>query len=70
MKTPTVFFTGGKDLLADPTDVDWLKKKLVDGVLLADYYNEDYEHCDFIWAPSAPERVYKYILETVAKREK
>jgi len=70
MKTPTVFFTGGKDLLADPTDVDWLKKKLADGVLLADHYNEDYEHCDFIWAPSAPERVYKYILETVAQREK
>jgi len=67
MTTPTVFFTGGLDALADPSDVEWLRQLLPKEVLIGDYYIPEYEHCDFIWAPNAPDKVYKYIIETARK---
>jgi lysosomal acid lipase/cholesteryl ester hydrolase len=67
MRTPVVFFTGGRDVLADPADVEWLKQHLPEGTLIGDFHEADYEHCDFIWAPSAADKVYPHIIEIARK---
>ena len=67
MTTPTVFFTGGLDVLADPSDVEWLRQLLPKEVLIGDYYIPEYEHSDFTLATNAPDKVYKYIIETARK---
>jgi hypothetical protein len=57
---PYVLFSGGKDELADPTDVAWLVPHIPH--LL--YWEElpDYAHLDFVWDPQAAYDIYPKII--------
>ncbi|CAL1528653.1 unnamed protein product [Lymnaea stagnalis] len=62
VKVPVAFVRGGKDFLADPTDVAWLLPQLN---VTHDVNIGHYEHLDFIWAYDAPTYVYDAILKIV-----
>jgi len=58
---PTALFSGGKDTLADPTDVDKLVPLLSTDVKInkrIDYYN----HLDFVWGEDAHKVIYEDVL--------
>jgi len=62
----TALFTGGKDWLADPTDVADLLPKIQDAV----FYNKNityYEHLDFIWGLDAATEIYDEIISLIKK---
>lgn len=62
MKVKTALFSGGEDILADPTDVEWIRKTIKSNII-GDFYFDDYTHVDFIWALNAPTRAYNFILD-------
>lgn len=62
MRVPIVLVTAGKDLLADPLDVDMLMAKLPSTVNRQRIHIADYAHLDFTWAEDASERLYPQIL--------
>ncbi|KAK7113543.1 gastric triacylglycerol lipase-like [Littorina saxatilis] len=61
---PVVTYTGGKDRLADSTDVAWLLPQIKSS-LLANHHIPSWEHLDFIWAYDAPKYCYDDILNWV-----
>lgn len=62
LKVKTALFWGAKDELADPKDVEFIRKKIQNN-LIGDFEYEDYTHVDFIWGMSAPNRVYNLIMD-------
>ncbi|XDB65102.1 hypothetical protein ABFV05_018718 [Capra hircus] len=68
MNVPIAIWNGGKDLLADPQDVDLLLSKLPNLI----YHKEipNYNHLDLIWAVDAPQEVYNEIVSLVAEEKK
>uniref|UniRef100_A0A452ESZ9 Partial AB-hydrolase lipase domain-containing protein n=1 Tax=Capra hircus TaxID=9925 RepID=A0A452ESZ9_CAPHI len=68
MNVPIAIWNGGKDLLADPQDVDLLLSKLPNLI----YHKEipNYNHLDLIWAVDAPQEVYNEIVSLVAEDKK
>ena len=71
LSVPTYMFTGGKDWLADPTDVGGLTKAL--NAAKIPYTNKtlpNYEHLDFIWAIHANQDVYDVIINDILASEK
>lgn len=61
MATPTVLFAGAKDKLADPKDVEILKKRLSN----IKYFEqiEHWNHLDFLFGIDAPELLYSKMLD-------
>jgi pimeloyl-ACP methyl ester carboxylesterase len=58
---PTVFYTGNKDMLADPKDVAWLKDQ-VKNYLVADINTPEWGHLDFIWDVDAVDHCYNDLI--------
>lgn len=57
MKVPTYMFCGDKDILADPSDVDYLMSVLPNVVKKFDI--TDTNHLDFVWGLNAVGQVYQ-----------
>lgn len=49
-------------MLADPTDVHYLREVLAKGVVRSEVHIDQYQHLDFAWAEDAPELAYKHVL--------
>jgi pimeloyl-ACP methyl ester carboxylesterase len=60
IKVPVALYWGGKDWLADPTDVQFIRKNLPN--IVDDYDIQDYDHLDFIWSINANEVFYKRMI--------
>eukprot|EP00606_Chrysophyceae_sp_TOSAG23-5_P000162 GSChrysophyteH2.ASY1.ANO1.1019.1 assembled CDS len=62
-KVPSALFSGKRDWMADPKDV----KKLYDAIpaeyIVYSQVNEGFAHLDYVWAPSAGDKVYKPAIE-------
>lgn len=68
MAVPTILFSGGKDWLADPTDVAGLVPILQkSGALRGHIKISYYDHLDFIWGLDAYDKVYNHILDEAKK---
>lgn len=65
---PTILYTGGKDYLADPKDVQTLISSLPEGVLKKYVNLPSYAHLDFTWAPNAYFDVYESLLEYLPQK--
>jgi len=62
---PTAIFTGGRDALADPTDVARLLPLLQNVVYV---HNEPgYVHLDFVWGVDACIKIYPQIVQLIQK---
>uniref|UniRef100_A0A452FG53 Gastric triacylglycerol lipase n=1 Tax=Capra hircus TaxID=9925 RepID=A0A452FG53_CAPHI len=68
MNVPIAIWNGGKDLLADPQDVDLLLSKLSNLI----YHKEipNYNHLDFNLGMDAPQEVYNEIVSLMAEDKK
>lgn len=64
--TPLALFTGGKDRLADPLDVEYLVEALPPGVVAWRQDEPEYEHLDFTWGVDAAQRMYPTVLRLLA----
>jgi len=67
MTVPTAIFSGGKDWLADPTDVDYIFDQIQSETLVFRKTIPDYNHMDFIWALSANKLIYPDLMEQMRK---
>jgi len=67
MEIPTVLFWGGKDVLADPEDVQALIPKIKN--LAGNYFDPDLDHLDYIWGTTAADTVYNVIIRMINKDE-
>ncbi|XP_046378387.2 lysosomal acid lipase/cholesteryl ester hydrolase-like [Haliotis rufescens] len=63
MDVPVVLFSGGKDFLADPDDVTWIRSQLKN--IVGDHMIPHWEHLDFILALDAPSLCYNEIKRLV-----
>ena len=67
----TLFVTGGKDVLADATDVDKLRAEIAKshnhGNQPAVMHIEDYDHLDFTLADDANVLIYDKIIHHLGK---
>jgi len=63
MKNNVTLYTGGNDILADPTDVQSLLKQLPN--VYRHVNISYYEHLDFIWAMDAAATCYNDIIATI-----
>jgi lysosomal acid lipase/cholesteryl ester hydrolase len=53
------------DWLADPVDVQYLRKNLPN--IVDDVYIADWNHLDFIWGTNAAERIYYKMIALMRK---
>jgi len=68
MDIPTVLFSGGKDILADATDVNGLIPKLQN--LVEHFHDPELDHLDYIWGLTSADSVYKPIIQMIVDDEK
>lgn len=61
MNVPTYLYYGDNDILADPTDVQFILKN-AKSIVWSKEYNE-FNHMDFIWGLRAAEEVYQVIID-------
>ncbi|KAG2445724.1 hypothetical protein HXX76_000330 [Chlamydomonas incerta] len=64
--TPLALFSGSKDRLSDPLDMEYLVESLAPGVVRAARVLPAYEHLDFIWGIDAREELYGDVLRFLA----
>lgn len=62
MAAPVAIFSGGKDKLADPTDVAYLLSQLNPSLVKYSTEIDYYEHMDFVWGMDAYQVLYPQIL--------
>jgi len=68
IKTPVATFSGGADVLADPTDVEQLEAILSENeILVLSHKEETYDHADFIVGLDAHERIYPIVIQLLEK---
>ncbi|XP_069124287.1 lysosomal acid lipase/cholesteryl ester hydrolase-like [Argopecten irradians] len=65
--TPTVVYSGSRDWLSDPADVQTLLPKITN--LVASKVMDEWEHMDFIWAMDAPQQAYNDIIRRIHEQE-
>jgi len=66
MAAPVALFAGGKDALADPTDVSRLMSELNPDMIKFSTSISYYSHLDFVWGLDAYEVLYPQILGVMA----
>ncbi|PNW75052.1 hypothetical protein CHLRE_12g498750v5 [Chlamydomonas reinhardtii] len=64
--TPLALFSGTKDRLSDPLDMEYLMESLAPGVVRAARVLPAYEHLDFIWGIDARDALYDDVLRFLA----
>jgi lysosomal acid lipase/cholesteryl ester hydrolase len=67
VSVPTALYSGGNDWLADPIDVDVLRKLLPN--IVEDYAIETYNHMDLVWGINTKTMLYNRILDLIGKYE-
>jgi len=68
---PVAFYTGGKDVLADPTDVQLLLNALPTNNKPIIVHDEpSYEHLDFVWGMNAYQLIYPEIVQLAQQYSK
>ncbi|CAC5379004.1 LIPA [Mytilus coruscus] len=67
MKNSVSLYSGGNDIIADPTDVKLLLQQLPN--IYRHINITTYEHLDFIWATEAKRQCYDDIILTIVSRE-
>merc|ERR1712062_44911 len=60
MELPIVIYSGGKDWLADPMDVNKLTPQLKN--IVKHKFIPEYNHLDFLWGISARKDIYDEIV--------
>ncbi|GFR80953.1 lipase [Elysia marginata] len=66
VKVPVAIFRGGRDWLADTSDVEWLLPQLN---VTHDIYVPFYQHLDMTYGFDAVTRMYKYIVNIVMGKD-
>lgn len=64
---PTALYTGGRDKLADPTDVTKIKEQMNPSKIVHEFNIDEYEHMDFIWGLDAHQKLYPDVVELLQK---
>eukprot|EP00877_Chromochloris_zofingiensis_P012454 jgi/Chrzof1/7462/Cz02g24260.t1_LIP1[v5.2] len=64
---PLALFTGGKDRLSDPVDLELLLEALPHRHILQWHEEPAYEHLDFVWGLNAHTRIYGDVLRLLKK---
>ncbi len=67
LKVPVAMFTGGKDDLADPDDVDRLLAVLPPKLVLKVHSEASYSHLDPVWGLSAASRIYPMVIDIITQ---
>lgn len=65
VNVPVALYWADKDWLADPTDVNFLRKYLPN--VIDDYECEDWNHLDFLWAVNTNDLLYKRMIGLMLK---
>ena len=65
VNVPVALYWAQNDWLADPTDVDALRKQLPN--VVDNFDIEFYNHLDFIWGTNAKEELYDRVLKLMQK---
>ncbi|XP_075260479.1 lipase member J-like [Convolutriloba macropyga] len=65
---PVSLFSGGRDWLADPKDVEKLRAD-INHTIVYDNTLDRFDHLDFVWGTTAKDRVYKEIILQIRKSE-
>ncbi len=61
VNVPVALYWSSKDWLADPTDVNYLRKTLPN--IVDDYELVNWDHLDFIWAINANDYLYQRMIQ-------
>jgi len=69
MTAPVAIFSGGKDKLADPTDVSRLIDELNPNVIKYSTQIGYYEHMDFVWGLDAAIQLYPQVISLLQQYE-
>ncbi len=67
VKVPVALYWGQNDWLADPDDVQHLRKNLPN--IVDDLNIEIYDHLDFIWALDVKEKLYDRMMKLMLNYE-
>jgi pimeloyl-ACP methyl ester carboxylesterase len=65
VQVPTALFSGGKDDLADPTDVAVLLNQLPSNIVVFKNEQPSYSHLDFVWGMDAQTLIYPDVVSLV-----
>uniref|UniRef100_A0A914WRI2 Lipase n=1 Tax=Plectus sambesii TaxID=2011161 RepID=A0A914WRI2_9BILA len=65
VNVPTYLFTGDKDWLANPTDVQYIRSNLSSEIVILDQRLLGYNHYDFTWGLKAADDIYKPIIKII-----
>lgn len=65
VKTPVALYWAQEDWLADPTDVNFLRKSLPN--IVDDYGKSDWNHLDFVWATNTKPYLYDRMVQLMKK---
>lgn len=65
IKTPVALYWAKNDWLADPEDLQYLRKNLPN--IVDDYEVQDWNHLDFIWAINAKPVLYNRMIQLMNK---
>ena len=65
VKMPVALYYANNDWLADPQDVNYLRKNLPN--IVDDFEISDWNHLDFLWATNANTRLYERMIKLMKK---
>ncbi|RMZ96707.1 lysosomal acid lipase cholesteryl ester hydrolase-like [Brachionus plicatilis] len=63
VRVPTALYWAKNDWLADPVDLEYIRKNLPN--IVDDYEIMDWDHLDFVWAVNAKEHLYNRIIDLI-----
>ena len=65
VKVPVALYWGQNDWLADPTDVEYIRKNLPN--IVDDLSIDSYDHIDFVWATNTKDVLYERVMQLMQK---
>lgn len=65
VQVPVALYWAKQDWLADPTDVEYIRKKIPN--IVDDFDCVDYNHLDFLWAVNANKILYERMMKLIKK---